>query len=119
MELIRYLRQKDAQFLRATKDSEPSTDFQLYELPAVLQLYPQLDKLRQEGGGIVARPSIPAGQKYEEVTRAYIQALHSVLTHERAPTAAGAALEKELMEITGFKPGPPSRWGSSSSERDP
>jgi trehalose/maltose transport system substrate-binding protein len=118
MELIRYLRQKDTRFLRATEDSEPSTDFQLYELPAVLQLYPHLGKLRQEGGGIVARPSIAAGQKYEEVTRAYIEALHSVLTHERAPTEASAALEKELMEITGFKPGPPSRWGSSP-ERGP
>jgi trehalose/maltose transport system substrate-binding protein len=118
MELIRYLRQKDIRFLRATEDSEPSTDFQLYELPAVLQLYPQLGKLRQEGGGIVARPSIAAGPKYEEVTRAYIEALHSVLAHERGPAAADAALEKELMEITGFKPGPPSRWGSSP-ERGP
>jgi trehalose/maltose transport system substrate-binding protein len=119
MELIRYLLRKDFRFLRVTAESEPSKDLHLDELPAVLQVYPQLGQLRQGGGGIVARPSIPTGQKYEEVSRAYIGALHSVLTHERSPTAAGAALEKELMEITGFKAGPPSRWGSSPPERGP
>ena len=119
MELLRYLRRRDVQFLHATEDSEPSKDFQLYELPAVLQLYPQLGKLRQGGGGVVSRPSIPAGQKYEEVSRAYIEALHAVLTRERAPAAAAVELEKELMAITGFKPGKPSKWESSSSERGP
>lgn len=109
MELIRYLQRRDVQLLRATEDSDPYKDVQLYELPAVLQLYPQLGKLRQGGGGIVARPSIPAGQKYEEVSRAYIGTLHSVLTREKTASAAGAELEKELMEITGFKPGPPSK----------
>jgi hypothetical protein len=69
--------------------------------------------LRLNGGSVVARPSIVAGQHYEEVTRAYIGALHSVLTGERTAPAAAAKLEKELMEITGFKRGPPSRWDPS------
>ena len=46
-------------------------------------------------------------QAYEMVTKAYIQAVHSVLTHERSACDAAAALEKELVEITGFKTGPP------------
>ena len=56
---------------------------------------------------MVVRPSIVAGQKYEEVSRAYIRAVHSVLTGEKIPSVAAAALEKELVEITGFKKGPP------------
>jgi trehalose/maltose transport system substrate-binding protein len=119
MKLIRYLRRRDVQFLRATQDSEPSKDFELYELPAVLQMYPQLSNLRQGGGGVVARPSIAADQKYEQVSRAYIAALHSVLTHEKTASAGASALEKDLAEITGFKPGPPSRWDLSSPERGP
>jgi trehalose/maltose transport system substrate-binding protein len=107
-ELIRFLRQRDAQMLRGTEHSEPPRELQLYELPAVLQLYPQLPNLRQNGGRVVARPSIVVGQKYEEVTRAYIGALHSVLTGERTAPVAAAELEKELMQITGFKRGPPS-----------
>jgi trehalose/maltose transport system substrate-binding protein len=119
MELIRYLRQRDAQFLRETEGSEPSNNYKLYELPAVLQLYPQLSQFRQGGGGVVARPSIAAGEKYEEVSRAYIAMLHSVLTGERTASAGAAALEKQLIDITGFKPGPPSKWDSSSHERGP
>jgi trehalose/maltose transport system substrate-binding protein len=112
MELIRYLRKRDDAFLRVTEHSEPPKDAQLYELPSVLQLYPQL-QLRQSGEAVVARPSIAAGQKYEEVTRAYIGALHSVLTGEKTAPAAAAALEQDLIEITGFKRGPPSRWNPS------
>jgi hypothetical protein len=55
----------------------------------------------------VARPSIVAGQKYEEVTRAYIGTLHPVQPVKGRRLAA-AELEKELMEITGFKRGLPS-----------
>jgi trehalose/maltose transport system substrate-binding protein len=119
VELIRFLRRRDAEFLHTTDHSEPSKDFELYELPAVLQLYPQLTQLRKGGGGVVARPSIVAGQKYEEVTRAYIGTLHSVLTGQTAAVAGAAALEKQLVEVTGFKTGPPSKLGSSSRESSP
>ena len=115
VQLIRFLRQRDVQMLRGTEHSEPSREFQLYELPAVLQLYPQLPKLRQNGGRVVSRPSIVAGQKYEEVSGAYIGALHSVLTGESTAPVAAAKLEKDLMEITGFKRGPPSTWESPSA----
>jgi trehalose/maltose transport system substrate-binding protein len=108
MELIRFLRRRDAQLMRATKHSEPPKELELYELPSVLDPYPQLAKLRQHGGVVMARPSIVAGQKYEEVSRAYIRAVHSVLTGEKIPSVVAAALEKELVEITGFKTGPPS-----------
>lgn len=117
MELIRFLRTRDVQFLQFTKHSEPSKDFVLYELPSVLELYPQLPQLRQNGGGVVARPSIVAGQKYEQVTRAYIRTLHSVLTGEVTAATGAAALEKELIEITGFKAGPPSKWIEPPNEK--
>lgn len=109
VELIQFLRQRDVQMLRGTEHSDPSRELQLYELPAVLQLYPQLPNLRQNGGRVIARPSVVAGQKYEEVTRAYIGALHSVLTGERTAPAAAAELERKLMALTGFKQGPPSK----------
>jgi hypothetical protein len=56
---------------------------------------------------VVARPSVVAGEKYEDVSRAYIRALHSVLTGEQIPSVAAASLEKELSQITGFRPGSP------------
>jgi trehalose/maltose transport system substrate-binding protein len=75
LELIRFLRQRDAEMIRTSENSEPPKEQELYEMPVVIQLYPQLPQLREHGGAVVARPSIPAGQKYEEVTRAYIRTL--------------------------------------------
>ncbi len=56
---------------------------------------------------IVARPSVEAGSKYKQVSRAYIDAVHSVLTGQRGAPEAAAELEKQLIEITGFRAAPP------------
>lgn len=57
--------------------------------------------------GIVARPSVATGSTYKDVSRAYIDAVHSVLTGEKEAPDAAAELEKKLIEITGFRSGPP------------
>jgi trehalose/maltose transport system substrate-binding protein len=108
LELIRFLLRRDAHLMRASANSEPPKEQELYDLPEILEPYPQFAALRQHPGRVVARPSIVSGEKYEEVSRAYIRALHSVLTGEETASVAAAALEKELVEITGFRPGLPS-----------
>jgi hypothetical protein len=87
----------------------PPEEVEFYKLPAMLDPYPQLAKLKQQGAGLVARPSIVAGEKYEQVSRAYLGAVRSVLTGEKIPFVAAADLEKRLVEITGFSPGLPSK----------
>lgn len=106
-ELIRFLRRRDVEFL--TEHSEPPKERELFELPRVLHAYPQLSRLRQNGGGVVVRPAVVVGSRYEAVTRAYIGALRSVLTGEKTASLAASALEEELVRITGFKTGPPPR----------
>ena len=56
---------------------------------------------------LVIRPSTETGSQYEQIARAYIDAVHSVLTGEKPAPEAAAALEKKLVRITGFKTGPP------------
>jgi trehalose/maltose transport system substrate-binding protein len=56
---------------------------------------------------LVIRPSTETGSQYEQIARAYIDAVHSVLTGEKPAHQAAAALEKKLVRITGFKTGPP------------
>jgi trehalose/maltose transport system substrate-binding protein len=41
------------------------------------------------------------------VSKAYADAVHSVLTHQSNAPAAAAKLEKELVQITGFETGHP------------
>jgi trehalose/maltose transport system substrate-binding protein len=56
---------------------------------------------------LAIRPSAETGTQYEQIARAYIEAVHSVLTGEKPAPQAAAALEKELVRITGFKTGRP------------
>jgi trehalose/maltose transport system substrate-binding protein len=109
LELIRFLLRGDAQLTSGSEHAVPPEDVEFYELPAMLDPYPQLAKARQHGAGLVARPSIVVGEKYEQVSRAYIGAVRSVLTGEKIPSVAAADLEKRLVEVTQFSPGPPSK----------
>jgi len=102
VELIRFLLRKDDQLTRALEHSGPHKGLDLFELPEILRLYPQLAELREHGGGVVARPSVVVGDRYEDVSRAYIRAVHSVLTGEKPAPSAAASLEKELAGLTGF-----------------
>jgi trehalose/maltose transport system substrate-binding protein len=108
IELIQFLRRKDALFMRASANSKEPKEQELHDLPEILNPYPQLAAARRRPGLVVTRPSIVSGVKYEEVSRAYIRALHSVLTGEETPSAAAAALEKELIQITNFRVRSPS-----------
>ena len=58
---------------------------------------------------VVSRPSRVAARSYEQVTRAYFGAVHSVLTGQKRAPEGAAELEKYLVKITGFPTGPPAR----------
>ena len=94
----------------ALGDSQP----ELYDLP---WLAGANAKSKKSGipPSIINRPSDVTGQAYEKVSTAYMQAVHSVLTHERSATEAAALLERELVVITGYKTGPPQPLTSSGN----
>jgi trehalose/maltose transport system substrate-binding protein len=94
--------------------SQPPTLPELYDLPAVRESNPRFALFGQAfRAGIVSRPSAVTGKKYQDVTDAYIQAVHSVLTGEKSAPEAAAVLEEELVRITGFNKGPP-QMGSAT-----
>jgi trehalose/maltose transport system substrate-binding protein len=108
LELVRYLSRRDVQVKRSRVLSQPPTLAELYDLPEVLEPNPRFALLSQAfRTGMVLRPSNVTGKKYQDVTDAYIQAVHYVLTGEKSAPEAAAALENELVRITGFKKGSP------------
>jgi trehalose/maltose transport system substrate-binding protein len=112
LQLVRYLTGREVQVKRARVLSQPPTLPELYNLPEVVGPNPRFALLRQAfQTGIVSRPSEVTGKKYEDVSDAYIQAVHSVLTGEKSAPDAALALENELVGITGFKNGPPGKSG--------
>jgi trehalose/maltose transport system substrate-binding protein len=113
LELVRYLTRRDVQVKRSRVLSQPPILPELYNLPEVIEPNPRFDLLSQAfRTGIVLRPSNVTGKKYQEVTDAYIREVHSVLTGEKSAPEAAAALENELVRITGFKKGPPPGIGT-------
>ena len=58
---------------------------------------------------VTSRPSSVAARSYEQVTKAYFGAVHSVLTGQRDAPERAAELEKYLVKITGFRTGPPAK----------
>ena len=75
------------------------------------RFYVQPDTERADGSpelpSVVHRPSIETGSHYTEVSARYAAAVHSVLTGKQTAAAAAAALEQELVTLTGYRPGAP------------
>src|SRR5262249_1118935 len=108
--LIRFLIARELRSKADPSYLEPAAKPQLYDLPQILQAYAPSPQLSQHRSRLVSRPSNVTRHAYEDVTQAYFQAVHSVLTGERSAPMAAAALEKRLVAITGFKTGPPKTW---------
>jgi trehalose/maltose transport system substrate-binding protein len=110
VQLIRFLVHREIELEKSPSGHESQNGAEVYDPTAILKASPiSAGSGKQLLSGVVVRPSTVAGEKYEEVSRAYIQAVRAVLlSQSRAPEAA-ASLEKELVRITGFKPGPPTR----------
>jgi trehalose/maltose transport system substrate-binding protein len=119
LQLVRYLCSDPVQVRRSRSIAVPPTRQQLYQRPEVLEVNPYFAPLGQafRTDAVVLRPSDVARNNYEAVTEAYIRTVHSVLTGKQSAPGAAAALEKELIGITGFKTGPPSRGISEHGKR--
>jgi trehalose/maltose transport system substrate-binding protein len=106
--LVKFLLHKEAGLEAASISAELPTGITLYRLPTMLKAYSRsMQTTQPRGDGIVIRPSMLLGKNYEDVSRAYAEAVHSVLTGKKSAPAAAAELEAVLEHITGFPKGPP------------
>src|SRR5262249_53287762 len=90
--LIRFLINRE---IRSKNDTSaiPPKQPELYDLPQVV-LPADHPQTSQSRSSVVARPSIATGDSYEQVTTAYFQAVHSVLTGTKRAPQAAEELEK-------------------------
>jgi ABC-type glycerol-3-phosphate transport system substrate-binding protein len=94
VKVVRYLTSREVQVKPSRFLSEAPTRPELYDLPDVLKPNPGFALLSQTfRAGVVSRPSNITGKKYEDVSNAYMQAVHSVLTAERSAPEAATTLE--------------------------
>lgn len=105
--LLRFLVRRDVELQRTLGTSQPPVIPALYDLPEVARERPSVAELKPLFlSGAVKRPSTLTGAQYEQVSKAYFNAVHSVLTKKKSAAQAAAALEKDLTRMTGFPSGP-------------
>ncbi len=91
---------------RAIEGSFNPTIMFLYNDAEVCEASPFMCKLYDVFTNAVARPSTATAPKYNEVSTAFFQAVHSVLTGKADGQAAFEELELDLAGITGFEAAP-------------
>ena len=82
--------------------SMPSIDA-LYQDPDILAADPYIETLAPVVNSAVPRPSTVTGEQYAEVSAAYYNHVHRILTGEITAAEGVANLEAELIDITGFE----------------
>ena len=118
LQLIRFLIHREIEIEEAGANYESQKWPELYDPTAILRAKRNsADNGKLQVSGVVARPSAAAGGKYEAVSRAYIQAVRSVLLGQSKAQEAAASLEQQLVRITGFKSGLPSRNRAAMEKR--
>lgn len=95
--LVRFLASPEEQASR--KSGEPPTVPALYKNADVLAANPYLSRFLQVREGMALRPSVPAGKMYPEVSRAYYEAVHAVLTHRQSAANAASDLQEQLVRM--------------------
>jgi trehalose/maltose transport system substrate-binding protein len=94
--LVRFLTGPAGQARRCRRSSEPPTIPALYKDADVFGPNPYLSRVLQVHEGLALRPSQPAGKMYPEVSRAYFEAVHAVLTHKESAAQAAEELQRRL-----------------------
>jgi trehalose/maltose transport system substrate-binding protein len=95
--LVRFLCSRDEQARRCRRSAEPPTIPAIYKNPEILEQNPYFSLALQEfRKNMIARPSRAAGKMYPNVSRAYFEAVHAVLTHKKPAREAAHELETQL-----------------------
>jgi trehalose/maltose transport system substrate-binding protein len=95
--LVRFLCSRDEQVRKSRNATEAPTITQLYDEPEVLASNPHFPRVLEVfRKGVTLRPSRPAGKMYPEVSRAYFEAVHAVLTGKRPAAQAADELQDQL-----------------------
>lgn len=108
-QLAVWLVQPEQQKERWLKLNNLPTMPEIYQDPEVLEATPWIEALVPVFENASPRPSTVTAEKYNDVSTAYFNAVHSILTGEVDAATAVEDLELELLDILGddFKVGPP------------
>jgi trehalose/maltose transport system substrate-binding protein len=95
--LVRFLCSREQQVKRCRNASDAPSISQLYDEPEVLASNPQFPRVLEVfHKGVVLRPSRAAGKMYPDVSLAYWEAVHAVLTGKEPAAKTAGELQDKL-----------------------
>lgn len=98
--LVRFLCGRDEQLRRGLSVAQPPTIPELYNNAEMLAQNPYYSRVLEVfSTGIARRPSTAARKMYPDVSRAYFEAVHEVLSRKKRAAQAAADLQDELLRI--------------------
>ena len=100
VDLVRHLTSPEEQKRRAIKGSYNPTIATLYEDPEILEASPFFGGLYDTFTNAVARPSQVTGDKYNQVSSEFFNAVHAVLSGKMDAASSLAALERSLDRLS-------------------
>ena len=105
--LVEFLTGSEVQMRRALRRGYLPTIPRLYDQPELANALPQVGELRRAGlESWVTRPSTISGAKYAQVSKAYYDTVHDILSRKVEAKEGVARLERQLIEM-GFRAGAP------------
>lgn len=114
--LVRFLTGREEQARRSRKSSGPPTIPELYRDPEVLARNSYFSTILVAfHRGAAVRPSTASAKMYPNVSQAYFEAVHAVLTRKKSASEAAAELEQELIQILGK----PARTANARVHQEP
>jgi trehalose/maltose transport system substrate-binding protein len=121
--LVRFLCSREEQVRRSRDTSDAPSISELYDEPEVLASNPHFPRVLEVfRKGVVLRPSRGAGKMYPEMSRAYWEAVHAVLTRKQSAKHATEELQVESQRMlaaprvatsSGSPSGPPRKGRST------
>ncbi len=100
-DLVMYLTSAEEQKRRALFGSHTPTIAELYKDPEILEAVPFFGELFDTFVDAVPRPSSVTGSKYDQVSKAFWEAVHDVLAGNSSASESLAELERTLRHIRG------------------
>jgi trehalose/maltose transport system substrate-binding protein len=99
--LLKFLAGNEVARARALELGQPPAFTLLYDDPEVLEVNPHFGAVARAMQGIVVRPSVAAGPRYNEVSNAVYTSIHAALSGSLEPDAAMRRMSARLHRVLG------------------
>jgi trehalose/maltose transport system substrate-binding protein len=99
---VKFMVSKEAQRVRAMEGAFLPTLRSLYEDRGVLKADPFLSAIRNVPNHVIRRPTSILGAEYTSASQIYAHGVHTILTGAAGSSSETAAMQKELVHLTGF-----------------